>query len=68
MHTLEAIVTTMSTTPPEEKKSKVVRTTITITPVLSDAARLRIRKFGYTGMSDYIQSLLRKDLFDEMAT
>ena len=44
----------------KREHQKVVRTTITLTPVLFDASQELIRHGGYTGLSDLVQDVLRK--------
>lgn len=44
----------------KREHQKVVRTTITLTPVLFDASQEIIRHGGYTGLSDLVQDVIRK--------
>ena len=44
----------------KREHQKVVRTTITLTPVLFDASQEIIRHRGYTGLSDLVQDVIRK--------
>lgn len=45
----------------KRKHSLVLRTTISITPVLLDAFQSVAARGGYTGLSDYVQSNIRRD-------
>lgn len=47
--------------PRKRKHSFVVRTTISITPVLLDAFQSVASRGGYTGLSDYVQANIRRD-------
>ena len=40
---------------------RVVRTTVSLTPALFDASREIIARYGYTGLSDYLQARIRRD-------
>jgi hypothetical protein len=51
----------MKTTPRKRKHTLVLRTTISITPVLMDAFQGIAVRGGYTGLSDYVQASIRRD-------
>ena len=40
---------------------RAVRTTVTLPPALFDASREIILRYGYTGLSDYLQARIRRD-------
>ncbi len=46
---------------------RAARATITLPPVLLDHATDRSKKCGFTGLSDYIQGLIRKDAGIELS-
>lgn len=47
--------------PRKRKHTLVLRTTISITPVLMDAFHGIAARGGYTGLSDYVQASIRRD-------
>jgi len=50
----------MRTRPPGKRDhEKVIRTSITLTPLLFNASKDLVRRGGYTGLSDCLQSLIR---------
>lgn len=51
----------MKSVPRKHKHRLVLRTTISITPVLMDAFDGIAARGGYTGLSDYVQASIRRD-------
>lgn len=47
--------------PKKRPHQSVVRTTVTITPVLFEALPGIISKGGYTGLSDFLQAQIRRE-------
>ena len=47
--------------PRKRGHQKVIRTTVSITPALYDASQQLFKRHGFTGLSDYLQTCLRRD-------